>query len=46
MGGSIALAILIGLMIQSLIDPDGAPTATQAITEMRELANTPPRPRS
>ncbi|OBB81490.1 TetR family transcriptional regulator [Mycobacterium colombiense] len=37
MGGSIPLAILIGLMIQSLIDPQGAPTAAQAISEMRAL---------
>lgn len=39
MGGSVPLAILIGLMIQSLIDPEHAPTPTQAITEMRELSN-------
>lgn len=39
MGGPVALAILIGLMIQSLIDPDSAPSATQAIAEMRELAH-------
>lgn len=50
MGGSIPLAILIGLMIQSLIDPENAPSATQAITEMRNLANggtsTPSQPPS
>lgn len=49
MGGPVVLAVLIGLMIQSLIDPDSAPSATQAIAEMRELANgctdTPPRSR-
>lgn len=39
MGGSVALAILIGLMIQSLIDPDSAPSGTEAIAEIRELAN-------
>jgi AcrR family transcriptional regulator len=39
MGGSIPLAILIGLMVQSLIDPDNAPSATEAISEMRALAN-------
>ena len=46
MGGSIPLAILIGLMVQSLIDPDGAPSAAEAVAEMRALANgrrdTPP----
>lgn len=39
MGGSVALAVVLGLMIQSLIDPDSAPSAPQAIAEMRELAN-------
>lgn len=39
MGGSIPLAVLIGLMVQSLIDPDGAPSSAQAIAEMRALAN-------
>ncbi|MGV0626939.1 TetR/AcrR family transcriptional regulator [Mycolicibacter minnesotensis] len=39
MGGSVALAMVLGLMIQSLIDPDSAPTAAEAIDELRELAN-------
>ncbi|MGE2813732.1 TetR/AcrR family transcriptional regulator [Mycobacterium heidelbergense] len=38
MGGSVALAVLLGLMIQSLIDPDSTPPAEQAIAEIRELA--------
>ncbi len=38
MGGSVALAIVLGLMIQSLIDPESAPTAPQAIAELRQLA--------
>ncbi|WP_068270600.1 TetR/AcrR family transcriptional regulator [Aldersonia kunmingensis] len=46
MGGSIPLAILIGLMVQSLIDPDNAPSAGQAIAEMRELTNESTKSRS
>ncbi|MGB3519928.1 MAG: TetR family transcriptional regulator, partial [Mycobacterium sp.] len=38
MGGSVALAVVLGMMIQSLIDPDSAPTAEQAVAELRELA--------
>ncbi len=38
MGGSVALAVVLGLMIQSLIDPDSAPTAAQAVAELRALA--------
>ncbi|OBY30929.1 TetR/AcrR family transcriptional regulator [Mycolicibacter kumamotonensis] len=38
MGGSIALAIVLGLMIQSLIDPQSAPSAAEALAELRELA--------
>lgn len=37
MGGSVALAVALGLMIQSLIDPDSAPTAAQAVAELRAL---------
>jgi len=39
LGGPVALAIVLGLMIQSLIDPESAPTATQAVAEIHALAN-------
>lgn len=39
MGGSVPLAVVLGLMIQSLIDPDSAPSASEAIAEMRALAH-------
>lgn len=38
MGGSVALAVVLGLMIQSLIDPESTPTAAQTVAELRELA--------
>lgn len=38
MGGSVALAVVLGLMIQTLIDPESAPTAAEAVAELRELA--------
>ncbi|ORV47335.1 TetR family transcriptional regulator [Mycolicibacter engbaekii] len=38
MGGSVALAVVLGLMIQSLIDPDSAPTAGEAIAELRQMS--------
>lgn len=38
LGGSVALAVVLGMMIQSLIDPESAPTAAQAVAELRELA--------
>lgn len=37
MGGSVPLAVVLGLMIQSLIDPESAPSGAQAVAEMREL---------
>jgi hypothetical protein len=37
MGGSVALAVVLGMMLQSLIDPDSAPTATEAVAELRAL---------
>ncbi|MDQ2626188.1 MAG: TetR family transcriptional regulator [Actinomycetota bacterium] len=37
-GGSLALAIVLGLMIQSLINPDSAPTAVEVLAELRDLA--------
>lgn len=39
MGGSVALAVVLGLMIQSLIDPESAPTADEAVAELRALAS-------
>lgn len=39
MGGSVALAVVLGLMIQSLIDPESAPTAGEAVAELRALAS-------
>lgn len=39
MGGSVALAVVLGLMIQSLIDPDSAPSAGDVVAELRELSN-------
>ncbi|BBY34808.1 TetR family transcriptional regulator [Mycolicibacter minnesotensis] len=38
MGGSVALAVVLGMMVQSLIDPDSTPTAAEAVAELRELA--------
>jgi hypothetical protein len=37
MGGSVALAVVLGMMIQSLIDPESTPTAAEAVTELRAL---------
>lgn len=37
MGGSVALAVVLGLMIQSLIDPQSAPSADEVVAELREL---------
>jgi len=34
MGGSVALAVVFGLTIRSLIDPDSAPTAGQVVAEL------------
>ncbi|UVO11106.1 TetR/AcrR family transcriptional regulator [Mycobacterium sp. SVM_VP21] len=39
LGGSVPLAVILGLMIQSLIDPDSAPTADAVVAELRELAS-------
>ncbi|WP_253772908.1 TetR/AcrR family transcriptional regulator [Goodfellowiella coeruleoviolacea] len=37
-GGSVPLALLTGLMMQWLLDPDHAPSAADVVTELRELA--------
>jgi AcrR family transcriptional regulator len=38
LGGSVPLALLTGLMLQSLVDPDQAPTGAQVIHELRTQA--------
>ncbi|WP_329127053.1 TetR/AcrR family transcriptional regulator [Streptomyces sp. NBC_01465] len=37
LGGSVPLALLGGLMLQWLVDPDNAPTGTQVIDGLRDL---------
>ena len=39
LGGPVALAVVLGLMIQSLIDPDSAPGAGEVMAELRTLAS-------
>ncbi len=38
LGGSVPLALLTGLMLQWLVDPDQAPSGAEAIAELRSLA--------
>jgi AcrR family transcriptional regulator len=38
LGGSVQLALLTGLMLQWLVDPDRAPSSADAIAELRSLA--------
>ncbi|GAA3527540.1 TetR/AcrR family transcriptional regulator [Aeromicrobium panaciterrae] len=42
-GGSVPLALLLGLMVQSLIDPDTAPSVGQLQEELKTLAEHPGR---
>ncbi|HEX4221654.1 MAG TPA: TetR family transcriptional regulator, partial [Pseudonocardiaceae bacterium] len=37
LGGSVPLALLTGLMLQSLVDPEHAPSGTDVVTELRSL---------
>ncbi|MEV0197750.1 hypothetical protein [Nonomuraea sp. NPDC050691] len=37
LGGSVPLALLTGLMLQWLVDPDHAPTGADVIAELRSL---------
>lgn len=37
LGGSVPLALLTGLMLQWLVDPDHAPSAEQVVAELRTL---------
>ncbi|MEV5877464.1 TetR/AcrR family transcriptional regulator [Streptomyces sp. NPDC052101] len=39
LGGSVPLALLSGLMLQWLVDPEHAPSAADVIAELRSLAN-------
>ncbi|MFJ2770502.1 TetR/AcrR family transcriptional regulator [Streptomyces sp. NPDC087300] len=39
MGGSVPLALLGGLMLQWLVDPERAPSGAQVVTELRALAS-------
>lgn len=41
LGGSVPLALLTGLMLQSLVDPQHAPTGNEVIAELRSLTTTP-----
>jgi hypothetical protein len=38
LGGSVPLALLTGLMLQWLVDPERAPSGAEAIAELRSLA--------
>ncbi|KUL36908.1 TetR family transcriptional regulator [Streptomyces sp. NRRL F-4489] len=38
LGGSVPLALLSGLMLQWLVDPDHAPSAADVVAELRSLA--------
>ncbi|WP_214413321.1 TetR/AcrR family transcriptional regulator [Sphaerisporangium fuscum] len=40
LGGSVPLALLTGLMLQWLVDPDRAPSGADVIAELRSLATT------
>ena len=37
LGGSVLNAILTGLMLQSLVDPDTAPSGAEVVAELRDL---------
>jgi AcrR family transcriptional regulator len=41
LGGSVPLALLGGLMLQWLVDPDSAPSATRVAEGLRALTDTP-----
>lgn len=38
LGGSVPLALLTGLMLQWLVDPEHAPSAADVVSELRTLA--------